>query len=294
MNVELCFDYMNSRIVYYMLIVAGAIAFISSTSDVYAHTPSNAVCMDDICNVDILGLQDPAYDPPVITVKPGAKIVFENHAPEIHTATSTDFTEDERNPTPNNIFDTGLLRQGEKAEVIINEPGDYNYYCAVHPNDMRGVIKVLGTNSKPNSNDENSQIIVEHKGNKFNIDATLTNGEIIDAIVDEDFTSIVLTISTNEKNGELTIKLPRELIDAQFDNMDDDFIVLVNGEDLGYDEISTDENSRTLEIPVPAGTEEIEIIGTNVVPEFGIIAVLVLATAVGGTVLASKRYNIKP
>ncbi len=294
MNVELDFEYMNSRITYYMMIIAGAIVFISSTSNAYAHTPSDAICMDDVCNVDILGLQDPAYDPPVITVKSGATIVFENHAPEIHTATSTDFTEDERNPIANDIFDTGLLRQGEQAKVVINDAGEYNYFCAVHPNDMRGVVKVLGTNVPESKDSSNDNVTVEYKGNKFDIDATLTNGDISDIKVDEDFTSIVLTVDTNTEDGELTITLPRELIDSKFDNADDDFIVLVNGDDLGYDEINTDERARTLTIPVPHGTEEIEIIGTQVVPEFGIITALTLTTAIAGIVLVSRKYVIKP
>lgn len=292
MKVEIRFDLMDSKLAYYILIVAGIIVFTSLTNNAYAHTPSDAVCRDDVCNVDILGLQDPAYNPPTITVKPGAKIVFENHAPEIHTATSTDFNEDERNPTANNIFDTGLLRKDATAEIIINEAGEYNYYCAVHPNDMRGVIKVLGTSEKQESSDNNSKIIIEHKGNEFDVDAALTNGDVVNAKVDEDFTSIVLIINTDNNDGELTITLPRELIDAQFDDVDDDFIVLVNGEDLGYEEIGTDINSRTLKIPIPTGTEEVEIIGTQVVPEFGIIAALILTTSIGGIVLASRRISI--
>jgi predicted secreted protein with PEFG-CTERM motif len=43
---------------------------------------------------------------------------------------------------------------------------------------------------------------------------------------------------------------------------------------------------------VPAGTEDIEIIGTCVIPEFGVIAALVLAAAVGAIVVVSRKNQI--
>jgi predicted secreted protein with PEFG-CTERM motif len=43
---------------------------------------------------------------------------------------------------------------------------------------------------------------------------------------------------------------------------------------------------------VPGGTEEIEIIGTQVIPEFGILAALVLAAAVGAIVVLSRRTQM--
>ncbi|MDP3779979.1 MAG: PEFG-CTERM sorting domain-containing protein, partial [Nitrosopumilaceae archaeon] len=58
----------------------------------------------------------------------------------------------------------------------------------------------------------------------------------------------------------------------------------------------TRSNTRTLSIMFPAGTEEIEIIGTFVVPEFGTIAVMILAVAIISIIAVSarSRLNVLP
>ncbi len=124
------------------------------------------------------------------------------------------------------------------------------------------------------------------------IDASLTNGSISRIQVDEDFNSLIITVRTGDKDGTLTITLPREVIDAKLNGGDDEFIVLVDGDEEAYEETNTTATSRTLKIPVPAGASEIEIIGTQVIPEFGIIAALVLAIAVGAIIVVSRKNQI--
>ncbi|MFB5598469.1 MAG: PEFG-CTERM sorting domain-containing protein, partial [Nitrosopumilaceae archaeon] len=45
-------------------------------------------------------------------------------------------------------------------------------------------------------------------------------------------------------------------------------------------------------VEFPAGTEEIEVIGTFVVPEFGTIAALILAVAIISIVAVSARSRL--
>ncbi len=133
---------------------------------------------------------------------------------------------------------------------------------------------------------------VTFEGNTFDVKASLSNGSIKSIDVDPDFTSLVISVSTGASDGTLTITLPRQLIDAKIDGDDDAFIVLVDGDEAEADETSTTSTERTLSIPVPAETEEIEIIGTQVIPEFGILAALVLAAAVGAIVVMSRRTQL--
>ncbi len=69
-------------------------------------------------------------------------------------------------------------------------------------------------------------------------------------------------------------------------------MVLVDGEE--WDDVEIDGNQITVEFP--AGTEEIEIIGTFVIPEFGAIAALILAVAIISiiAVSAKTRLSIMP
>jgi hypothetical protein len=83
------------------------------------------------------------------------------------------------------------------------------------------------------------------------------------------------------------ITLPRALIDSKTGAMDDDFIILVEGDEVDYTEHHATDTERVLTIAVPAGTEEIEIVGTHVVPEFP-VAMITIAGMFAAMIVAYR------
>ncbi|MDC4231253.1 MAG: hypothetical protein M8319_02870, partial [Nitrosopumilus sp.] len=79
---------------------------------------------------------------------------------------------------------------------------------------------------------------------------------------DLDFISLLLTVDVTESTGNLHIVLPRHVLDSTYQGADDAFIILVDGDEPSFTESETDSQSRTLDITLPAGTEEVEIIGS--------------------------------
>ena len=103
--------------------------------------------------------------------------------------------------------------------------------------------------------------------------------------------SLVIEVDV-ASDGEIVIALPRHLIDAKnADGTDAAYIVLVNGKEAWVTE-TADSAARTLTIPVIAGEREIEIFGTFIVPEFGTIAILILAAAVVSIIVVSGRTRL--
>jgi predicted secreted protein with PEFG-CTERM motif len=131
-------------------------------------------------------------------------------------------------------------------------------------------------------------------GTDFVVSYKITGGKLISITPDVDAHSLIIAITANQ-DGSLVITLPRALIDAKMGDQDDTFFVLVDGEEVDFEETTTAE-TRTLTILFPAGAEEIEIIGTVVVPEFGTIAVMILAVAIISiiAVSAKSRLSIMP
>lgn len=130
--------------------------------------------------------------------------------------------------------------------------------CRQHLN-----LKVRARVSEPNNRWIRNKI--EFEGSVFYIDAYLSNGTIETIEVDPEFTSIIIFVrSKGTEDGKLTISLPRQLIDSRIDGEDDEFIVLVDGEDSEFQEVKTTATERMLIIPVAVGAEEIEIVGTKV------------------------------
>jgi predicted secreted protein with PEFG-CTERM motif len=131
-------------------------------------------------------------------------------------------------------------------------------------------------------------------GTDFMVGYQITGGKLISITPDVDANSLIIAIDATD-DGQLTITLPRDLIDALIGEEDDEYFVLVDGEEVDFDETKTS-TDRTLTIAFPAGAEEIEIIGTFVVPEFGAIAALILAVAIISiiAVSAKSRLSIMP
>ena len=128
----------------------------------------------------------------------------------------------------------------------------------------------------------------------FTVNYKITGGKLVSITRDVDAHSLTIAITASQ-DGSLEITLPRALIDAKMGDQDDTFFVLVDGEEVDFAETTTS-TDRTLTIQFPAGAEEIEIIGTFVVPEFGTIAVMILAVAIISiiAVSAKSRLSIMP
>ena len=129
------------------------------------------------------------------------------------------------------------------------------------------------------------------EGTDFILNYKITGGEVLSITPDVAAHSLMIAIkATND--GQLTITLPRTLIDAVLpEGGDDSYFVLVDGEERDFDETKTDMD-RTLTISFEKGTEQIEIIGTFVVPEFGTVAALILAVAVISIIAVSARSRL--
>ena len=102
----------------------------------------------------------------------------------------------------------------------------------------------------------------------------ITGAKIIKIIPDVENKSLIIEIETFS-DGELMLTIPKQILDTN----EGDFFVLVDGEETNHDSSSTDD-TWTLIIPFYNGSEEIEIIGTFVIPEFGTIAAIILAVAI--------------
>ncbi len=137
-----------------------------------------------------------------------------------------------------------------------------------------------------------STILVD--GTNSSITYTITNGKVIDIKANTQSKSLIVTIQTTG-DGLLTITMPRTVIDAKkSDGTDDQFIMLNDGQQNGQaNETITTNTDRTLAIPFKNGTQQIEIIGTFVIPEFGPIAVMILAVAIVSIIAISKKTGLR-
>ena len=79
---------------------------------------------------------------------------------------------------------------------------------------------------------------------------------------DLDFISLILSVDVTESPAILNITFDRSFFDSKFQDSDDEFFVLLDGEPIEIVETQTTSQTRTLNIELSSGTEEIEIIGS--------------------------------
>ncbi len=128
------------------------------------------------------------------------------------------------------------------------------------------------------------------EGSSDLIGYVITGGKLLSVMPDVDANSLIISIdATND--GSLKLTIPRSVMDATINGEDDDFFVLIDGEEVEFTETTTS-TDRTLTIAFPAGAEEIEIIGTFVVPEFGTIAAMILAVAIISIIAVSAKSRL--
>ena len=127
----------------------------------------------------------------------------------------------------------------------------------------------------------------------FDVEYTIKGGEVKDMSIDSESFALIVEIDAIDE-GVITLELPREFIDAEKQNGKDDiFIILIDNIEVPYQEIETNSDYRTITINFEQLDSEIMIIGTFVIPEFGIIAIILLIGIASMILLTKSKLMIK-
>ncbi|MGH2611869.1 MAG: hypothetical protein ACRDFB_02335 [Rhabdochlamydiaceae bacterium] len=126
---------------------------------------------------------------------------------------------------------------------------------------------------------------------RFVIPHIITNGTILAINLDSQSKAMTLSIQTTNA-GSLVISLPRTLIDAKENGSDSHFIVLTNKHGVNFQELTT-QNYRQLTIPFANKTNSIEIIGTQIIPEFGGFIALALIPSVLLAIAMTSKTKLR-
>ena len=135
-------------------------------------------------------------------------------------------------------------------------------------------------------------------GGTFDIEYTMKGGVVDSMTVNPHSLSLDIGVLTNS-DGALDISIPRNALDSIDENgFDTEFIILiyssneVNPVQTDYNKIEFDDESRSIYIPIKNGDSKIQIVGTSVIPEFGVLIQLVLIVAIITTIIISARTKL--
>jgi len=229
---------------------------------------------------------DNCFVPSTVVITAGGTVTWENTDTAAHTASSGTAA-----GGPDGVFDSSLIMAGGSYSVTLDDEGTYPYFCMVHPW-MQGTVIVeaeaahgddhAGEMEEMGHGDEHAASGIEDLSDQFT--ATVTSGVIHHIGANSDDDTLLVHLFGADDDGELKITLNKDII-TPFD--DGSYFVLINSEEVEFEQMG-----RTLHIDYTAGTEKIEIVGSHVVPEFGTIAMIVLAVAIISIVAITAKTKI--
>ncbi|QLH11859.1 PEFG-CTERM sorting domain-containing protein [Nitrosarchaeum sp. AC2] len=208
----------------------------------------------------------------------GDTVVWQNADTAKHTITSGTVEDG-----PDGIFGgSNFISPGQSYKFTFTQTGQFPYYCLIHPW-MTGTVFVT----------DGAKIITQ-VGKTVGDGSTTFNVEYFSdrllavSAIDEGQKSITFEIVGNAKSDDetLKIKLPSDLIDGPF-------VIFIDGKKITDFEETNESDISTITVLLPNDAKLLTIIGTSVVPEFGVMSIVILAVATTIIMLASRKSGFK-
>ena len=240
------------------------------------------------------GCEPDCFVPSTVTIEVGETVTWANTDTAAHTATAGSAADG-----PSGVFDSSLIMAGGSYSYIADTAGTFDYFCMVHPW-MEGTIVVEAAGAAEAAAEaaaaeaaaaEAAKAAAAAAMERPSLDAadyiSASGASVTSITANADDDSVIIVIDAVD-DGELSVQLHDKIIRA-FD--DGSYFVLIDNEEVEFEQSGTN-----LTIPYEAGNERVEIVGSYAVPEFGTIAMIILAVAIVSiiAITAKTRMTLIP
>jgi len=238
------------------------------------------------------------YIPSTATVDVGGKVIMSNPDTAAHT-----FTAGSPNDGPSGEFDTGLLMAGNSFEYSPDTVGEIPYFCMVHPW-MQGLIIVQEAEAEEE----------DDHGDETMLDVHFPEGDATSTGMLSDGTKVSIWASTPTANEMMEIFIQFE----GKEHVNHDMMVTQQGGEYMNDEGAHHHDGKGAHVTAPLSSSNPvdititfqgygnvpleertgpigeEVVFSNVVPEFGTVAMMILAVAIISIVAVTAKSRVVP
>jgi len=243
---------------------------------------------------------DSCFSPNPVTVELGTIVTWDNTDTAAHTATAGTAADG-----PSGVWDSSLIMAGQSYSYTADTAGSFDYFCMVHPW-MQGTLIVEDPAVAQAAADAAAADAAAAAAEAAAIEAaaaeaaamaapsidaadyiSASGASVTSITANADDDSVIIAIDADD-DGVLSVTLHSEVITA-FD--DGTYFVLIDNEEVEFEQ-----SGSSLTIPYGAGNERVEIVGSHAVPEFGTIAMIILAVAIVSiiAITAKTRTTLIP
>ena len=291
---------MNSKLL--SLVVLTVIISMTSTSAFADHSKAD-IQIAPGSNVPGCETNDECFIPHEISLDPGGEVTWTNDGTSPTTVTSGT-----ANGGPDGLFDSGLIQPGESFSFKFEDAGEYYYFSMIHPW-MQGSITVGGHGDEHDDDhgghsDDHGDDHGDHMDDEGHL---ITEASATGMLSD----GTEVKIWTSEPMMGERMEVHIEFVDAE--HVNHDITVTQNGETVLDDMSAHHHGGSGMHETAPLSSDDpVDItvtftgygidektgpIGevvtfTNVVPEFGTIAAMILAVAIVSIIAVTVRSKL--
>ena len=233
-----------------------------------------------------------------VTVDVGGVVTWSNDDTAAHTVTAGGAADG-----PSGVFDSSLFMAGTTFSHTFEAEGEFPYFCMVHPW-MEGIVTVQAAGEDEDENGIPEELYDDPEEHDEK-DATRT-GMLSDG-------TTVYFWTTEPTAGE-RMQIAIEIEDSEHTNHH--IIVTQNGEEVMNDVLAHSHDGHTLHNTAPLSSSDPvditftfdgfgikdrktgpvgeELVYTNVVPEFGTVAMMILAVSIISIVAVTAKTRVIP
>jgi hypothetical protein len=149
---------------------------------------------------------------------------------------------------------------GNASKTTINSAG--NKTIIITP-----TVPAKSTSPVYNRTGFNNLYVLTINGKTLPIKYSIVAGKVVGMLADKDRTTLVLVLNPSAKGGNMTIEIPRHVLDSKgASNADTKYLVKIDGKGVDYKEVANNANARILSINFSKDNRLVEIIGTQMTP----------------------------
>jgi predicted secreted protein with PEFG-CTERM motif len=248
------------------------------------------------------------YIPGTATVDLGGVVIFSNTDSAAHT-----FSAGSAADGPTGEFDTSMVMAGSSYEWTADVLGEIPYFCMVHPwMDGMIIVQEAGAEEEMHDEGETHDEAIDDHGDEHMDDGGHLVTEASATGMMSDGTQV--SIWTSEPMAGEAMEIHVEFVDSE--HVNHDMIVTQNGEEVLNDEGAHHHEGTGMHTTAPLSSADPvdititfqgygvddpktgpigdEVVFSHVVPEFGTVAMMILAVAIISIVAVTAKSRVVP
>ncbi len=305
----------------FFVLFAIASVIATTTPDAFADHPEVTITTVDGSGFSQDCVTEGCYMPSVATVDVGGTVIFSNTDASLHTFTAGTVDGFTQNPTGE--FDVITMEQGETGEWTPEEAGEVPYYCAFH-------VWMVGTIIVQEVEDTHDDTMEDAHDDTMEDAHDDTMEDAHDDTMEDDkdmhmpegdatatgmlSDGTIVSIWTSAPTAGEMMEISIEFEDAE--HVNHNMMVTQNGEEVLHDEGAHHHDGKGVHTTAALSSSDPvdititfqgygvddpktgpigeEVVFSNVVPEFGTIAMMILAVAIISIVAVTAKSRIVP